>query len=333
MIVDSCLNKNRRPVALDYFNTLKVNVGASVKLLVASHWHDDHIRGLGDVYAAASSAEVVASAAFRAKEFFLLVGAMQENSFMDTTGVHEWTRVLRLVGERRGKEPLCHVTYAMPERLLFKREANPANNIASCEIWSLSPSDENFQKSVAAFSKLFPKKGSPKKRLVAPSPNNTSVVLWINCGGYSVLLGADLEQDPSPNCGWNVIVESTKRPGKAGIFKVPHHGSSNGHNEKVWKNLLIDNPVAITSPFVHGDVRLPTANDIGRLKGLSRKCYITADPLAPKDKRRGHGAVGKTIADVVKRIRDVPAATGHIRLRAKPADTWRVDLFGTAYEL
>lgn len=46
LIVDSCLNPQTKNIAtIEYFASIGVSLDA-VKAIVATHWHDDHIRGL-----------------------------------------------------------------------------------------------------------------------------------------------------------------------------------------------------------------------------------------------------------------------------------------------
>ena len=55
VLVDSC-GRTDAPAALEYLKILGVDPGEAVKLIVASHWHDDHIRGIGQVVPGAGSA-------------------------------------------------------------------------------------------------------------------------------------------------------------------------------------------------------------------------------------------------------------------------------------
>ncbi len=74
IIVDSCINKqNGEPVALDYLRSLEVDVASKVKLVIATHWHDDHIRGLAKIVGAAETARFVNSAAYSFKELLRVV--------------------------------------------------------------------------------------------------------------------------------------------------------------------------------------------------------------------------------------------------------------------
>ena len=49
VIVDSCLDAESRPAALTYFHDMGLNPSEVVRFIVATHWHDDHIRGHGRV--------------------------------------------------------------------------------------------------------------------------------------------------------------------------------------------------------------------------------------------------------------------------------------------
>jgi glyoxylase-like metal-dependent hydrolase (beta-lactamase superfamily II) len=50
MIVDSCIDHaSKQPSSLKYLHSIGVDPSESVKLIVATHWHDDHIRGLATI--------------------------------------------------------------------------------------------------------------------------------------------------------------------------------------------------------------------------------------------------------------------------------------------
>lgn len=59
MVIDSCLTRDsRRPVALEYLDALGVEVEIAVRLIVVSHFHDDHIQGIAEVARAARNADI-----------------------------------------------------------------------------------------------------------------------------------------------------------------------------------------------------------------------------------------------------------------------------------
>ena len=46
IIVDSCVDEAGHPAALNYLRQIGVDAGRSVRMIVVTHWHDDHIRGI-----------------------------------------------------------------------------------------------------------------------------------------------------------------------------------------------------------------------------------------------------------------------------------------------
>lgn len=56
IVVDSCLDvATREPAALTYLKALQVDPSA-VRRIIATHWHDDHVRGLGKLLRACANA-------------------------------------------------------------------------------------------------------------------------------------------------------------------------------------------------------------------------------------------------------------------------------------
>lgn len=332
LVVDSCLESDKRSAALKYFERIGVSAQNQIKLIVATHWHDDHIRGLSSLYSSATAANFVVSAAMNEAAFRELIAVMRERAFMDTTGVEEWTQLLKLMEARKKSDPANYrpCQFASANKRLFQRTAGPLPSA----VWSLSPSETSIAQAMGMFQELLPKQNASKNRVISPKPNHTSVVLWIECGPSRILLGADLEEIGEKHTGWSVIVESAERPhGKATVFKVPHHGSQNGHHPGVWTDMLVSPPLAILTPYSRGRNPPPLPADIVRLKGLTNRGYITNKPGAPKDKRKNAGPIERTIAEAVRSIRDVPYSTGQVRLRSTNGSDWTVELLGTALDI
>ena len=144
-------------------------------------------------------------------------------------------------------------------------------------------------------------------------PNQLSIVLWLKVGVLDVLLGADLEHVSEAARGWLAIVHSNERPiGRAGFFKVPHHGSKNADCSECWTELLSTQPIAVLTP--HAPSRLPTQADIERLCARSPSVYLTSDPRSYGLPRRDN-AVEKTIRGIVINRRALAGQMGHVRLR------------------
>jgi len=81
ILVDSCLEPySGEPAALTYLTALGLGVESSVKLIVATHWHDDHVRGLAQILDKCKSANVVLSEALRVEEFLTLVAVYRKRA-------------------------------------------------------------------------------------------------------------------------------------------------------------------------------------------------------------------------------------------------------------
>jgi glyoxylase-like metal-dependent hydrolase (beta-lactamase superfamily II) len=100
IVVDSCKDrKSRQPVALQYLNSLGVDVANKVKLVVATHWHDDHIKGLAEVLRAAEKAEFVSSAAYLFRDLVRIVKVGAEVSLSPAT--KEFGEIIELLLDRK----------------------------------------------------------------------------------------------------------------------------------------------------------------------------------------------------------------------------------------
>src|SRR5262245_57170837 len=98
MTVDSCRGENGPSAALEYFHRMGVNPAESVRAIVLTHWHDDHVSGAASLFAMSQNAPCFASAALRNEEFLRLVAA-GESSMTDSSGVREMGRILDLQRE------------------------------------------------------------------------------------------------------------------------------------------------------------------------------------------------------------------------------------------
>lgn len=332
LVVDSCQNfATKRPAPLEYLNRIRVQPHKAVKLIVATHWHDDHIRGLGTLLRVCEGANFACSAALGKNEFLTLVASMAERSLMASTGVSEFAEILKILQDRKANGVVTvSPQLALDNRLLWKRIAQPQLKIPQVEVWSLSPSDASVTAALTGIRALLPTIGSPKKRVPAIQPNHASVVLWISVGDSRVLLGADLENTADAARGWTAILASALRPdGKASMFKVPHHGSDTADDPQVWSTMLDLNPLAVLTPFIKGDLKLPMKSDVNRIYGCTSTAYSTATLRYPPIRRSK--MVQRTIRETVKRIQPVYGSSGHIRLRTDLSNAvkspWIVDLF------
>lgn len=331
-IVDSCIDPiTKESVILNYLKKIKVDPVKDVKQIIATHWHDDHVRGLGEIVRKCELAEFVYSIALKANEFIPLVQLYDSDSMITSSGIDEFSSIIKTLLERGNKpKPAC------ADRCLWQGTINTPDLIYQCVLFSLSPSDYSIYLSQQGLARLLPQKNTSKKRIISLSPNHAAVVLLFQIKDSFILLGSDLEETGNAETGWTVIVNSKTRPqGRASIFKIPHHGSDTAHHQKVWTELLYDNPIAVLTPFNRGYSKLPKEKDVDRICNLTKEAYSTANLKQRKFLKRSR-TVEKTIRETVRNIRFVDNSIGHVRLRSKlflQPVSWKIELLGDALPL
>ncbi len=320
VLVDSCINPDGEPRALQYLAGLGVNPAQAVRLVVATHWHDDHIRGMARLVTACSNAVFCCASALREKEFLTLSGTSGPN---------------RIPGASSGVRELYNIfsrLHRTPEKLKFVFADNLIFRQGSCEIWALSPNSSAFLNFLKQVGSILPGRGETRRRIPSLTPNQVSVVLWVKIGDFALLLGSDMERP-----GWADILSSTTRPtGKASVLKVPHHGSANADEPGVWQDMLASHPWAVLAPWRLGGRKLPRQDDVRRVLSYTPNAYATSQGTtltgAPAEKNR---TVSRTIRETAIKRRSVSMSTDAVRLR-RPSGSqapWRVELFGSACAL
>jgi beta-lactamase superfamily II metal-dependent hydrolase len=324
IIVDSCINNNISSCApLDYLTQIGVDF-SNVVLIVATHWHDDHVKKMSDVVQACTNAKFCCSSALKSDEFMAYV--TRHNEVTDTkwtSGVVELNNIFEILSERKKPTPIHAVNN---KRILQKTLSN--SNI--CEVWTLSPSDKDIENFIKDIRNLIPIENDPQKTATTPKRNTSSVVIHIKIGNEVLLLGSDLEETKDDSTGWGVIVASEEKPeGKAKIFKVPHHGSITGHSDQVWQHLIDDqNPFAVLTPYNRGH-KLPKSEDAQRICSFTDNAYSTINLHVNKTVKRPSN-VEKKIAQTVGSIRSISTKVGMLRLRKNmtlPLAEWDLKTF------
>lgn len=332
-VVDSCVDaESKRPVALDYLERLGVEVATKVSLVVATHWHDDHIGGFAALYESCKSAKFACSMALNFEEWTFLVESYRSHVQAGGSGVDELGRVMRELKQRRKKGEVVAPNFCITTRSLRdRRDTLPAKVIC------LAPSDAAVvTMQVKMRQELLPKVNGRRLRVPALSENDCSVVLAVTVGTAAVLLGADLEERSRPGLGWQVILDGY--PGDAdrfGGFKIPHHGSITGHHPETWDRLMRPEAWAAVTPFNRQKEPLPKPADCARILGMTESAYITAPPGFGKFKHR-EPAVQRTVQEATLAIGAEPGKQGHVRFRKSAgadSDDWKVELFGHALPL
>ena len=314
VVIDSCVDANGRPHALRYLESIGIDPASTVRLIVATHWHDDHVRGLAQMVGTCPAATFCCAAALCRKEFLALVQAIQGRHLSAVgSGLREIHAVFSHL-DSTGKKPI----HAIANRVVFQREP--------CRIWSLSPGDDVFQRFLGAVEETIPEQGNNKRRIKSLSPNEASVALWVDVEDFALLLGADLDRR-----GWVAVVHDSERPaGRASVFKVPHHGSQDADESAVWKRMLETNPTAILTPWRRGGHSLPTPSDVNRILTATRNSYVTSDgSISPHYSNK---VVDRTLRQSGAHLRRQTPHAGAVRLRRPlgPGRQWTVETLGDA---
>ena len=334
IIVDSCIDRgSRTPIAIAYLTQLGVALDA-VKLVIVTHWHDDHMQGAAEIVRNTRAARFACSAALRSSEFAALL-ALGSESMMSSSGVDEFRNILQVIEQRRASGvPAANAGpdhWATDGQVLYVRRERDV--LPEARVLSLSPSSGTLTRAFRELGQLLPQEGEPKRR-IRQGANQVSAVLWIEAGHQRVLLGSDLQADTSSAGGWRAIINSPTRPvERAKIFKVPHHGSQNADQPEVWGEMLEASPWAVVTPFASGRTPLPTGADLRRIASRTPNAYCTGRPQGWSPVRRPPG-VERTLKEVARNRRTVLGPMGHVRLRCplQGADP-TVELFGEAFEI
>jgi hypothetical protein len=340
IIVDSCVAPDgKTPAGLAYLKDLGVEPAGAVKRVVATHWHNDHVRGLAETMQECVEAKFICSQALLTREFIALTDLWRRQRLVGSP-ISELTRVLDTIAKSnsalKGSSGDSRLGFAIANRCLWRRpHGRGAGGDTSAEVHSLSPSDAAVRESLKDIAALLPA-GDTLTKPVSSRPNQFSVLLWLRVAGVRCLLGADMEEQHNPHGGWRLIVESPERPtGEASAFKVPHHGSLTGECEAVWTGMLLSDPLALLTPFRFGRVQLPTPKDVSRICARTPHAFITAG-FGDRSSRGKTGTVNRTIRETVRYIRKVNDSFGHVRARRKlniESGDWSVATFGDAKRL
>ena len=160
---------------------------------------------------------------------------------------------------------------------------------------------------------MIPTTGETKARIPRLSPTEASVALWVDFGDFKLLLGGDLDKRGL----MAVAVDQARPPGRASVFKIPHHGSESSDEPAVWHQLLQSNPVAIVTPWRRVDQVLPSKSDANRILSRTSSAYLssaTSDLPGGRKDPQNH-TVARTLRESGARLRRLAPGTGSVRLR------------------
>lgn len=334
IIIDSCIDpKTKDCLPLSYLKKKRVNLAEDVKLIVCTHWHDDHIKGMANLLRECKSASFSMAIASDRTKFLQLVQLdytklKSESSAVSTLEINE---CLQIINDDRRK---CLL--ATQDKLLLSETDHSSNYEYS--VYSLSPSDKVLEDYANEISTLIKDYGSSNKKIIINDPNDKSVVLLIKVNQHSILLGADLEvKNNDKERGWLCILDNSQIVktlyNKPALFKLPHHGSITGYHQRIWQELTATNAIAELTSCNHGN--LPRENMICTIFEHTNDIYITSLPKEMRIKKRNF-SVTKAISQFNSTVKELAFTYGVVASYIDFTDEnshWHVEVEGNAQKL
>jgi beta-lactamase superfamily II metal-dependent hydrolase len=331
VIIDSCRDSRTGDVsALAYLRSLGLNPAECVDWVVATHAHNDHVKGLGEIVRVCGSASVVLPDASSLAEFFAITRIDQRLDYYDTNArvYSEFEQViseLELSG-RAGSS----LFYAIAGRRLPLGTAMGAG-AGGLEMIFLAPSDHAVTMAKRAFGRLLLQSTRPDagERRTQRDPNTFSSALLLRCLDFALLLGGDVKNG-SASWGWKHIAINFAVDREIDVFKVAHHGDPKAHHPPIWAEWLSDGATAIVTPYRPSG--RPRDADVARIVTLGVPLWTTA--------RSGAIAASSTVRRTDAKLRgtatgvaEAGGITGQVRYRRKGGGSPEVDVFGPAARL
>ncbi len=331
-VFDSCLADDKEtPAPLQYLQSIGVDVSKDVVLVAASHWHDDHIRGIANLFRETSSAQFGCSAALRNADFFTVVASRENLSFVDTTsGINEFFDVLEVLEERGESNFAVGPSFWGAAGSRVHLQDVPF----ALELLCVSPSAQSVTDGFGNVAKMI-EPGQPMgKRFPNASPNEQSMAMMVVSERGNILLGADLENGRDDLRGWRAVLNTSSKWPKvrSKIHKVAHHGSPNAHHDDVWRQMIVEeSPVAVVTTYNSGRQPRPSEEDVKRLLSLTTELYCTTSPIQQRTpKRRG---IDGLIQSSVRSRRVSGGKLGQVQVRLRQSEEPAIQLFGEACRL
>lgn len=337
-IVDSCIDPlTGKNLTIEYLESINVNLATDVRGIIATHWHDDHIAGISEIVSKCTSSNFYCPKAMLKHEFCTLTRLDYSKNMTSNSGSQEFNKILEILAQRKKDGGKQRVLYIDVDRLLASEDFQISNLHIKFRLYSLSPSDREFELAMNTISKLIKDLDGPIRVPVALQRNFTSAVLWFELNEITILLGADLLYSSDSDRGWlSILNNSTVPKSKAVFFKIPHHGSHTGYCREVWDKLVVDNVFSATTPFRRGSNKVPSSSDVNLILGHTQNSYITKLKSEKYVTKSRNLRVQKFLKNSNKQVDVISFSSDKIRFRKNVSDNsneWSIEKFGSSTEL
>jgi len=324
-LIDSAINPNtKNPIIEEYLHSIGLSYN-DIFIIIATHWHDDHIKGLANIYNSCPNATFYCSDAFNSSEFFQLYAAYKDST-LPNNGIRALTEIITLIDQRDDYFRTLKVNKLMLQENI---------NTSILTIHSLSPSDYSCWIAKQELISLMPLVGESITGVHDIQPNQNCIVLLMSFNDENILLAADIENTKDSRTGWNGILNHSNifQGKKIKVYKVAHHGSEGAYNKQIWHDYL-DRPISMLTPFAKGKNKLPSSAAMLQIDRDSIHSFITSEPNQERTKKRRY-SIDKAIQTFKKDIYEYSYDYGHIRIRKMidSKDDWQIEIDGTAKNL
>ena len=332
-IIDSCVDPTtEKPLAISYLEKIGVNLVSDVKIVICTHWHNDHVRGLSKILKTCHNALFCMPSVHDTKKFLKLVNLdyskIEKGSISSFNEFKDCIDIINSRREKRIKRLKSDLVVYSDEMLIDE------DNIIEVELFSLSPSEAVIAHFDKEISTLFSELNMSKKLVTEKSPNHKSAVIYFRYGEFSALLGADLEISNKNDEGWNDIYNnSVVVKNKSIIYKIPHHGSSNGYNKEIYEKLVDPKAIKKLSPWNSGR-KLPKTEMLKKYSEHGDDLYITsAVKLNNKPKKRDK-RTEKLIKQFSRNLIEVKFEEGIVRtIHSITTYKIKITTFGSSFKI
>ena len=119
MVVDSCIDPvTKESLPLEYLKSLGVHIETEVKLIVCSHWHNDHILGIDKLLEECKSATLAFAVTSDKAKFLEFIGLDSRNDKLlsHTSSTDIMAKCLNIVNQRK-----IPVKTILQDRVLYSR--------------------------------------------------------------------------------------------------------------------------------------------------------------------------------------------------------------------
>lgn len=329
IIVDSCINPSEKndSLAIQYLKNLEIDL-SKVVLIICTHWHNDHIKGLAKTLLSCPNAEFCFSSVNDIQKFLLLCELDWRKTSKGSIGsTTEFADCLKIVSDRNAT---C--TKVTGNMVLF----NISENNENFTLFSLTPSPQTVLDFDSEISELITEFGKRNTAVINKSPNEKSVALLLRFGTHRVLLGADLEIGKNDQEGWRYVLNHSKvlDDTKASLYKIPHHGSETAYLVEIFETLVNKNSILKITPFSPSS--LPRKEMLEVYQVHSENIFITSRLNVSKKSKQRDKAIEKIIDRSVISLEEVKFSQGIIRSRINYTigenSTWETETILEAFK-